>query len=136
MKTAQWMLALALLAASPAAAMHSEMTEDDLSYPGTVAVAVGHETVDVRVVYEAQEDCWRIASAREGVPNAARDLPSERHLYVTVSIEKTGAACKQAHTPLTTRLKIADKPGRISLDVFFVDERGVYQRSQRHRIQR
>ena len=35
-----------------------------------------------------------------------------------------------------TRLKIDDKPGAISLDVMFVDGRGVYQRSQRHRIQR
>ena len=137
MKTPLWMLALGLLAAaSPACAGHRVMTEDDLSYPGTVAMDIGHDTVDLRIVYEAQEDCWRIVSAREGVPAVARDLPGDRHLYVTVAIEKTAESCRQAHTPLTTRLKIADKPGRISVDVFFVDQRGVYQRSQRHRIQR
>jgi hypothetical protein len=129
-------LALALVAATPLHAMHRGMTQEDLDYPGTIAIATGHGEVDVRVIYQAQEDCWRIKSAREGVPNRMTDQPSERHLYVTVDIEKTAVSCQPKHNEITTRLTIPDKPGRISLDVFFVDERGVYQRSQRHRIQR
>lgn len=128
---------LALLAsAGSTLAMHRVVTQEDLDYPGTIAIADGHGKVDVRVIYQAQEDCWRIVSAREGLPNKATDMPTDRHLYVTVAIEKTTQSCAQKHTELTTRLSIADRPGVISLDVLFVDERGVYQRSQRHRVQR
>mgnify|MGYP003619529108 CR=1 FL=1 len=70
------------------------------------------------------------------LPDARFDQPTDRHLYITVSIQKTGQACAAKHTPLDTRLAITDKPGTMSLDILFVDERGVYQRSQRHRIQR
>lgn len=128
--------ALAVFAAAPLAAMHRVVTQEDLDYPGTIAIADGHGKVDVRVIYQAQEDCWRIASAREGLPNKSTDMPTDRHLYVTVGIEKTAQDCARKHTELATRLTIPDKPGVISLDVLFVDERGVYQRSQRHRIQR
>lgn len=129
--------AMAMLAAGmPAQADHHKITDDDLDYPGTIAIATGHGEVDVRIIYQAQEDCWRINGAREGVPNRSTDLPSDRHLYITVAIEKTAETCQHKHNELTTRLQIPDKPGRISLDVFFVDQRGVYQRSQRHRIQR
>ena len=129
-------LALAVFAAAPLQAMHRVVTQEDLDYPGTIAIADGHGKVDVRVIYQAQEDCWRIASAREGLPNKTTDMPTDRHLYVTVGIEKTAQSCARKHTELATRLSIPDKPGVISLDVLFVDERGVYQRSQRHRIQR
>ena len=129
-------LALAVFAAAPLQAMHRVVTQEDLDYPGTIAIADGHGKVDVRVIYQAQEDCWRITSAREGLPNKATDMPTDRHLYVTVGIEKTTQSCARKHTELATRLSIPDKPGVISLDVLFVDERGVYQRSQRHRIQR
>lgn len=137
MKVLRPMFALALLAAAwPAQADHRPMTEDDLDYPGTIAIASGHGEVDVRIIYQAQEDCWKINGAREGVPNKSTDLPTDRHLYITVAIEKTAESCQQKLTELNTRLKIADKTGTISLDIFFVDQRGVYQRSQRHRIQR
>jgi hypothetical protein len=129
-------LALAVFAAAPLQAMHRVVTQEDLDYPGTIAIADGHGKVDVRVIYQAQEDCWRITSAREGLPNKTTDMPTDRHLYVTVGIEKTAQSCARKHTELATRLSIPDKPGVISLDVLFVDERGVYQRSQRHRIQR
>ena len=129
-------LALAVFAAAPLQAMHRVVTQEDLDYPGTIAIADGHGKVDVRVIYQAQEDCWRITSAREGLPNKTTDMPTDRHLYVTVGIEKTAQSCARKHTELATRLNIPDKPGVISLDVLFVDERGVYQRSQRHRIQR
>ena len=129
-------VAAALAAGGAAQADHRPLNQDDLDYPGTIAVADGHGGVDVRILYHAQDDCWRIASAREGVPNAAADKPGDRHLYITVAIEKTGEVCAQKLNELTTRLRISDKPGRISLDVFFVDQRGVYQRSQRHRIVR
>lgn len=129
-------LALALLVPFAAVAEHRVMTDEDLAYPGTVVIADGHGKVDVRIVYQAQEGCWRINGAREGVPNPALDMPTDRHLYITVAIERLGGACAQALTPIETRVAIADKPGRITLDIFFVDERGVYQRSQRHRIQR
>lgn len=129
-------LAAVLLAASTASAEHRKVSQDDLDYPGTVVIADGHGKVDVRVIYHAQEDCWRIASARPGMPNPAADQPTDRHLYVTVAIEKTADACVRKLNDLQTRLMIDDKPGTISLDVMFVDQRGVYQRSQRHRIQR
>ena len=128
-----------LATAAPVAPSHSEhrrLGEEDLAYPGTVVMADGHGMVDVRIVYQAQENCWRILRAREGVPNAELDQPTQRHLYVTVSIERGDRTCVPQLTQLETRIQIEDKPGRISLDIFFVDERGVYQRSQRHRIQR
>lgn len=121
---------------APVVAGHKAVTEEDLAYPGTIVVADGHGKVDVRVIYLAQEDCWKIVSARPGLPNNAMDQPTDRHLYVTVAVEKTAQNCAQKNTPLQTRLAINDRPGTISLDVLFVDERGVYQRSQRHRIQR
>lgn len=136
MSVSRWILGLSLLLAAPAEAGHRNMTDEDLDYPGTIAIADGHGQVDVRIVYQAQEDCWRINSAREGAPNVATDEPTNRHLYITVAIEKTAETCRQKLNELSTRLKIADREGRISLDVFFVDQRGVYQRSQRHRIQR
>lgn len=129
-------LVCALLSPMSATAEHRRITDDDLAYPGTIAVADGHGKVDVRVIYLAQEDCWRIVSARPGLPNKTIDQPTDRHLYVTVAIERTAATCAAKNTPLDTRLAINDKAGTISLDVLFVDERGVYQRSQRHRIQR
>ena len=127
---------LATLGATPALADHHPMTQDDLDYPGTIAVADGHGKVDVRIVFEAPENCWRIVSARQGLPNPAEDLPSGRHLYITVAIEKGTQSCAPKLTELQTRLMINDKPGTLSLDIMFVDQRGVYQRSQRHRIQR
>lgn len=136
MRAIGWIAAGAALAGATAQAGHREVTQDDLDYPGTVVIADGHGQVDVRVVYQAQEDCWRIRSAREGMPNKAADQPTDRHLYVTVAIEKTAETCDRRLTELQTRLTIADKPGRLSLDILFVDQRGVYQRSQRHRIQR
>lgn len=125
-----------LVMIGPVAADHRKMTDEDLAYPGTVVIPDGHGKVDVRVIYQAQEDCWRIVSARQGLPNPDMDRPTDRHLYITVAIEKTAATCVPKLTELQTRLTIDDKPGTISLDVMFVDQRGVYQRSQRHRIQR
>jgi hypothetical protein len=127
---------LFLFAASAAFAGHRPVTQDDLDYPGTIVIADGHGKVDVRIVFQSAETCWRLASARPGLPNPATDRPTDRHLYITARIEKTKDACEQKHTELQTRLMIEDKPGTISLDILFVDERGVYQRSQRHRIQR
>ena len=129
-------LAGVLLFSGASRAEHRAITDDDLAYPGTIAVADGHGKVDVRVIYLAQDACWKIVSARPGLPDARIDQPTDRHLYITVSIQKTGQACAAKHTPLDTRLAITDKPGTMSLDILFVDERGVYQRSQRHRIQR
>ena len=129
-------LAGVLLFSGASRAEHRALTDDDLAYPGTIAVADGHGKVDVRVIYLAQDACWKIVSARPGLPDARIDQPTDRHLYITVSIQKTGQACAAKHTPLDTRLAITDKPGTMSLDILFVDERGVYQRSQRHRIQR
>ena len=40
------------------------------------------------------------------------DLPTDRHLYVTVAIEKTPGACRAKLTELKTRLTIDDKPGK------------------------
>lgn len=124
---------LAGLAAGAAEAAHQEIESD---YPGSWAIADGHGSVAVKVQYLPQASCWRIREARQGVPDIALDQPTGRHLYVTVAIEKTGDDCRPINRPLETRLTIPDAPGRISLDVFFVDERGVLQRSQRHRIER
>ncbi len=128
--------AAVLLSTIVAPAEHRPITQDDLDYPGTIVIADGHGKVHSRIVYQAQEDCWRIVSARPGMPNPEVDRPTDRHLYITVAIEKTAGACRPTLTPLETKLTIDDRPGAISLDVMFVDGRGVYQRSQRHRIQR
>lgn len=124
---------LAGLTAGTAQAGHRAIESD---YPGSWAVADGHGGVAVKVQYLPQSSCWQIREAREGVPDAVVDMPTGRHLYVTVAIEKTAGDCLPVNRPLETRLTIPDAPGRISLDVFFVDERGVLQRSQRHRIER
>lgn len=123
----------ALLLAGAAEAAHQTIDSD---YPGSWAIADGHGGVAVKVQYLPQASCWRLVGAREGVPDAGVDEPTGRHLYVTVSIAKTAEACLPVNRPLETRITIPDAPGRISLDVFIVDERGVLQRSQRHRIER
>lgn len=123
---------LAMVAAPGAA---SDLGTDS-DYPGSWAIADGHGQVAVQVQYLAPSACWRINQARQGVPDASADQPTDRHLYVTVDIEKTGDDCPLANTTIETRLTIPDKAGKISLDVFFVDERGVLQRTQRHRIER
>lgn len=121
-----------LTVASPAVA-------DDLfdpDYPGSEVVATADGQVHVKAVLFANDTCWHILRAREGVPDRTADEPTDRHLYVTVSLEHRGSDCALTNRPLETRLAVPDKPGRISLDIFFVDERGVLFRSQRHRIQR
>ena len=118
---------------TPAAASHGAVESD---YPGSWAIADGHGSVVVKVQYLPQATCWRIARARPGVPDVTTDQPTGRHLYVTVAIERTDTPCLPINNPLETRLTIPDVAGSISLDVFFVDERGVLQRSQRHRIER
>lgn len=126
-------LAALMFSATAALAGHKEPDSD---YPGSWAIPDGHGGVTVKVQYLAMGACWRIDGAREGVPERATADPGDRHLYVTVSVRKTGDQCPTSHAPIETKLTIPDKPGRISLDVFFVDERGVLQRSQRHRIER
>lgn len=125
-------LMCALIAGLPAVAQEAE--PDD--YLGSEAVADGKGAVNVKVVYFANEKCWQIKSAREGVPDVEADQPTGRNLYVTVNIEKKGGDCSLTNIPLKTAISIPDKEGKISLDIFFVDERGVVTRSQRHRIQR
>lgn len=132
--TTKFALAAAvLLIAGPASASHALIDSD---YPGSWAIADGHGEVAVKVQYLAPDSCWSIRDAREGVPDRDADQPTERHLYVTVTIAHGEGPCRVENTPLETRLAIPDRPGKISLDVFFVDERGVLQRTQRHRIER
>lgn len=109
---------------------------DEEEYFGSEVIADGNGSVDVKIVYFANEKCWQIKDTREGVPDKAADQPTERHLYVTVNLVKVGDDCSLTNEPLKTRLTIPDKKGKISLDIFFVDERGFLTRSQRHRIQR
>ncbi|MER2605851.1 MAG: hypothetical protein ABTQ29_08485 [Siculibacillus sp.] len=130
------LIAAALSTAVAASAVRADHGPIESDYPGSWAIADGHGGVAVKVQYLPQSSCWRIRSAREGVPDAATAEPTGRMLYVTVAVEKTADACAVTNTPLETRLTVPDKPGRISLDVYFVDERGVLQRSQRHRIER
>ena len=134
MRTAMLAAALLLpLVDGPARAAHGLVESD---YPGSWAIADGHGAVVVKVQYLPQATCWRIRDARAGVPDAKADEPTGRNLYVTVAVERTDTPCLPINTPLETRLTIPDAPAAISLDVFFVDERGVLQRSQRHRIER
>lgn len=126
-------LLVAVFLLQPAFAQGAEEEEE---YFGSEAIADGKGSVDVKVVYFANEKCWQIKNVREGVPDKAADQPTERHLYVTVNLAKVGDDCSLTNEPLKTRLTIQDKKGKISLDIFFVDERGFLTRSQRHRIQR
>jgi hypothetical protein len=121
-----------LVAASPA------LADDwfDPNYPGSQVVADANGAVHVKVVYFANQACWSIAGAREGVPDRAADQPTGRDLYVNVNLTKTNTSCALTGTPLQTTLTIPDKPGKLSLDIFFVDDRGILVRSQRHRIMR
>jgi hypothetical protein len=109
---------------------------DGSDYPGSWAIADGHGHVTVHVVHLAAETCWRIREAREGVPDRRADQPTDRYLYVTLRLERTALPCVPVNTPLQTNLILADRPGKISIDIFVLDNRGVLQRSQRHRIDR
>lgn len=129
-------MAVLLLAGGMMSTALADRRGADFDYPGSWAIADGNGKVEVKVQYLPQAACWRIASAREGVPSPELDQPTGRMLYVTVQLEKTDTPCVPVNNPLETRLSVPDKPGRISLDVFIVDERGVLQRSQRHRIDR
>jgi hypothetical protein len=119
---------------APVAAAAEELFDPD--YPGSEVVATADGQVHVKAVLFATDSCWHITGAREGVPDATADQPTERHLYVTVNVAHSSDGCAPTSKPLETQLVIPDKKGRISLDIFFVDERGVLFRSQRHRIQR
>jgi len=127
-------LLLASLLFIPAA--QAEDAFFDADYQGSEVVSDGKGQVHVKVVYFPGEDCWAMANLREGVPDKLTDQPTERHLYVTVNAAKTKQDCKLTSTFLEGQIVIPDKKGKISLDIFFVDERGVLVRSQRHRIQR
>mgnify|MGYP003382537637 CR=1 FL=1 len=133
MKKALFSSLLACLIAGGAMAQTAPEEEE---YFGSEAVADGKGSVAVKVVYFANEKCWQIKDAREGVPDVEADQPTGRNLYVTVNIEKKGSDCSLTSVPIKTALSVPDKKGKISLDIFFVDERGVVTRSQRHRIQR
>jgi hypothetical protein len=126
------LLALGWIAVTPASA------EDhfDPDYQGSEVVASSNGQVHVKAVLFPTDSCWQITGAREGVPDVEADQPTARHLYVTVNVTHGTGDCQPTATPLETRLDIPDKTGKISLDIFFVDERGVLIRSQRHRIQR
>lgn len=128
-------LALAgLMAFLPLPALAEDIFDPD--YPGSEVIATADGLVHVKAVLFANDSCWHIVDAREGVPDKTADEPTERHLYVTVNVEHKGTDCVLTNKPLETQLTLPDKKGRISLDIFFVDERGVLFRSQRHRIQR
>lgn len=119
---------------TPTARAEEEFFDPD--YLGSEVVADGKGQVHIKIVYFPNEDCWSIASLREGVPDKIADQPTERHLYVTVNVAKTKPECHLSNTTLQGQIVIPDKKGKISCDIFFVDERGVLVRSQRHRIQR
>jgi len=123
----------ALLLAQPLQAQDSFF---DADYQGSEVVSDGKGQVHVKVVFFPNEDCWVIDNLREGVPDKVTDQPTERHLYVTVNIKKTKTDCQLTSAFLQDQIVIPDKKGKISLDIFFVDERGILVRSQRHRIQR
>lgn len=110
--------------------------EFDPYYQGSEVIADGEGQVWVKVVFFPNEDCWKISGVREGVPDTVADQPTQRHLYVTVSVAHSKATCSLTNDTLQTQIVIPDKEGKISTDIFFVDERGVLVRSQRHRIQR
>lgn len=49
---------------------------------------------------------------------------------------QVGSDCLLSSIPIKNALSFADRPGKVSLDIVFVDVRGVVTSSQRHRIQR
>lgn len=108
----------------------------DADYQGSEVVSDGKGQVHVKVVFFPNEDCWVIDNLREGVPDQTADQPTGRYLYVTVNVKKIKAGCQLTNAFLQDQIVIPDKKEKISLDIFFVDERGVLVRSQRHRIQR
>lgn len=135
MKTTLSLVLAAALLATPAMADHNH-TAFDPDFPISEALADGHGKVHVKIVHHANESCWKIAEARQGVLDPAAYQTTDRLLYITVLIASTGTPCEQTGVPLQTALIIDDAPGTLSLDIFFVDDRGVLTRSQRHRILR
>jgi hypothetical protein len=108
----------------------------DPDYPGSEAIADGEGFVHVKVVFFPDTSCWKVVGVREGVHDPVADQPTQRHLYVTVNVAETDKTCPPTSMPLHTTVVIPDKPGRLSLDIFFVDARDKLIRSQRHLIRR
>lgn len=127
-------LCLAASMLSPPAFAEEALFDPD--YQGSEVISDGKGQVHVKVVFFPNEDCWSFAGLREGVPDKNADQPTGRYLYVTVNVAKTKPECHLTNAFLQDQIVIPDKKGKISLDIFFVDERGVLVRSQRHRIQR
>jgi hypothetical protein len=133
MKHLYALLATTLLCA-PAPLWAEDLFDPD--YPGSEVIAGPDGQVHVKAVLFANDTCWQIVDAYEGVQDRATYEPTDRHLYVTVNVRHEGTDCALTNQPLETRLVVPDAKGTISMDIFFVDDRGVLFRSQRHRIQR
>lgn len=128
--TAASLLATGLAAAN---AMTTEMEEPTI----TTARADGNGHVDVDIVYYRDLGCTFIKDVKEGAPS---DIEApKRTLAVTVTIDREGGSCDLAqHAAKIIRqsIRIADRPGVLSVDIFYRDVDGRFVRSQRPPIYR
>ncbi len=117
----------------PAAAMSDAQAEPTI----TTARADGLGNVDVDIVYYRDLGCTFIKDIKEGAPP---DIEApKRTLVVTVTIDREGGSCdlaQQAAKVIRQSIRIADRPGVLSVDIFYRDADGRFVRSQRPPIYR
>lgn len=102
--------------------------------PTTMAKADGKGNVDLHIVYFAENTCVRFADVRDGSPGNI-ETP-KRTLVVTVTLDRSGSDCRPELRTIEHDLRLADREGVLSVDIFFVDPDGRFVRSARPRIYR
>lgn len=100
----------------------------------TMARADGQGHVDLHIVYYAENSCVRFAQVRDGAPGAI-ETP-KRTLVVTVTLDRSGQDCRAELRKIEHDIRLADREGVLSVDIFFVDPDGRFVRSARPRIYR
>jgi hypothetical protein len=100
----------------------------------STAVADGKGTVNVHILYFAEDSCVRLLSATEGAPKSI-EAP-KRTLVITVVLARDGANCVQKLRTLEHDIALPDRKGVKSVDIFYVDQTGRFIRSARPPIDR
>lgn len=103
----------------------------------TTAREIGPGRVRVDIVYFRDLGCTFIKEVREQAP--ANIDPPKRSLVVTVTLDRKGDECalqQKADPIIRQSIEIADRPGTLSVDIFYQDPDGRFVRSQKPRIYR
>ncbi len=102
--------------------------------PATIAEADGNGKVAVHVVFYADLSCTTIADMKPGAP-ANIEAP-QRTLSLTVLLDRKEGECIERPHKIERSIDIPDRDGVLSVDIFYIDDKGTFVRSQRPRIYR